>query len=311
MRKSHAALAAILVLGTGCADDMVAGGVDAGPTEVDGGSGCAPPPSAAMPWLEAWQDDIVARLAGAREISPGVTLSDRASAGRRAATRDFLVTSLSTAGLDANLDSYGAGTNVWAELPPAESAAPWIVLGAHFDSVPGSPGANDNATGVALVLAAARHLATVECREVGVVFAFFDEEEIGLVGSENFAAMLIADGRPIEAVHTVDQMGWDQDDDRAIELERPSADLFAFYQAAVTSSGMAVPLIETSTGSTDHVSFRARGFAAIGLTEGFVSGDTTPHYHAPTDTYPTVDFAYLASTTRLVAHALGGRARPQ
>ena len=201
------------------------------------------------------------------------------------------------------VQDYGSGANVYAVLDADMATADTLVLGAHFDSVSGSPGANDNATGVALVLGVARILSEVDCRDTNVVFAFFDEEEDGLVGSWYFADMMASSSYDVVAAHTVDQMGWDSDGDRAIELERADTGLFEQYQAAKASGGFAMSLIETQTGSTDHVRFREHGIAAVGLTEEFVSGDTTPHYHLPSDTYGTVDFGYLASTTSLVAHA--------
>ena len=101
------------------------------------------------------------------------------------------------------------------------------------------------------------------------------------------------------SVHTIDQMGWDSDLDRAIELERADPGLFELYEGANAMLARPIPLQPTGTGSTDHVAFRELGFAAVGLTEEFVSGDTTPHYHLPTDTYATVDIGYTASSTAL------------
>ena len=197
----------------------------------------------------------------------------------------------------------GDGANVSAGLAAPVASQRAIGLGAPCDTVPGSPGANDNASGVALVLAAARLLADVRCRDARVYFALFDQEEVGLVGSWHFAEMLASSGLDVEA-HTIDQMGWDADGDRAVELERPSPGMLADYQAARAAGGFSMPLTETDTGSTDHVRFREHGIPAVGLTEEFVSGATTPHYHQPSDTYPTVDFDYLASTTALVVTTL-------
>jgi len=212
---------------------------------------------------------------------------------------------LEASGYAVNLqDYYGTGTNVWTTLDGANAASPTIVIGAHFDSVSGSPGANDNATGVALVLAAARYLHAVPCRTVNVIFVFFDQEEVGLLGSDGFAAMLADSSLDVQAVHTVDQMGWDMDGDRAIELERPSPGLSELYAAVAEQGGYAIPMVVTQTGSTDHVSFRKYGFPAIGLTEEFVSGDTTPYYHQPGDTFATVDFDYLRSTSVMMNYML-------
>ena len=53
------------------------------------------------------------------------------------------------------------------------------------------------------------------------------------------------------------------------------------------------------------MSFRELGFAAVGLTEEYVSGDTTRHYHQSTDVYDTVELEYLRSTTILVHEVFG------
>ena len=121
---------------------------------------------------------------------------------------------------------------------------------------------------MALVTAVARYLTALQCRTRKVVIALFDEEELGQVGSEEFAQFLSNRGDAIHSVHTVDQMGWDSNGDRAIELERPDTGLFELYQAAVTAGGFSIPLHETTTGYTDHVAFRPFGFDAIGITYG-------------------------------------------
>ena len=182
------------------------------------------------------------------------------------------------------------------------------MFGAHFDTVAGSPGANDNATGVAAVFSAARYLAALPCRARPVMFVLFDEEEDGLVGSAAFARKLKADGVRVHSVHTIDQMGWDMDGDRRIELELPDQGLRELYLAAASDLGWsnsAMTIVTTNVSSTDHASFRPT-FPAVGITEEYRSGDTTPHYHKPTDTYPTVNLDYLKNTTVLIHHVFAG-----
>jgi hypothetical protein len=301
------------MLGSGCTGDDAGGADDPdGAVGVDArgdGGDCAQIPDPAPSWLLGFQDDIVARLSGQSQITAGVTLNDRATVAGRGVTADYLVSVIDGLGLQARRHQYSTGTNVYVELPGDGSLAGWVVFGAHYDSVDGSPGANDNATGVAMVLAAARYLNQVECRRRGAIFVLFDQEEVGLIGSAAFAQKLVADGTNVAAVHTVDQMGWDADGDRAIELERADTGLYELYAAAKQELGVAIPLTPTQTGSTDHVSFRAQGFEAVGITEEYVSGDTTPHYHLPGDTYATVSFAYLASTTALVSYTLASVVR--
>lgn len=280
---------------------------DAAPAAPDAGSGgptCAALPSPAHPDTQAYQMDVVGKLSGHVAIAPGVTLDARVYDDERGYARDFLADSLTALGLFAQLQDYGTGANVWARIPadapPPGAPIETIVLGAHYDTVYGAPGANDNATGVALVLAVARHLLTVDCRARDVIVVLFDEEEYGLLGSHAFAQYLQANVPNVVSVHTVDQMGWDGDDDRAIELERGPDALVELYAEAVLDGAFTIPLVETDTGSTDHVSFRPY-FQAIGVTEEYVGGDTTPYYHQPGDRYETVDFPYLESTTNLVS----------
>ena len=281
------------------------GSDDASSTGDTGTSDCAPfSPDA--PWIQAYQADLVARLSGAAELVPGVTLADRATPERRAATRDALEAELAALDLDPQIHAYDvSGANLWVPIPATEDTDEVVVFGAHFDTVPASPGANDNATGVALAMTLARWLSELPCRGTNVIVVFFDQEEIGLVGSDAFAAFLVDEGLDVVHVHTIDQMGWDVDGDRAVELERADPGLFRLYDAASSALPSPISLQPTDTGFTDHVSFRAHGFSAIGLTEEFVSGDTTPHYHLPSDTFDTVDLEFLRSSTGLVLQTFG------
>lgn len=267
---------------------------------------CPPLPNPVPAWVPPLQADVIARLSGAAEVSPGVTLSDRASASNRAAARTFLQAEWEANGLAPQLHAYSAtGTNLYALLPATVQATQTVVIGAHFDSVPGSPGANDNATGVAMVTSLGRWLDELPCRELHVILVLFDEEELGLLGSQAFASFLVEQALDVHSVHTIDQMGWDGDGDRAIELERADPGLFELYEAAEPLAPGLTPLIATNTGFTDHVSFRELGFDAIGLTEEYASGDTTPHYHLPSDTFDSVSLDYLASSTALLHVAIG------
>jgi hypothetical protein len=254
-------------------------------------------------WVRDMQDELVAKLTGEREVAPGQSLGVRASASERAAARNFLREFWQPGDFSVLEHSYQSnGANLYVEIPATENpdSAEVVVFGAHFDSVAAGPGANDNATGVAAVVSASRYIASFPCRQRTWIFALFDEEESGLVGSAAFAQWLKDEGYPVLEVHTIDQMGWDQDGDRAIELERADSGLGERYDAALAALSLDFPLHRTDTGSTDHVSFRDAGFEAIGITEEYVNGDTTPHYHKSTDTYETVNFDYLLSTTTLI-----------
>ena len=138
------------------------------------------------------------------------------------------------------------------------------------------------------------------CRAAPVTLVWFDLEEVGLFGSRAFAQTRLP--AEVRAVHTIDQVSWDADGDRRFELEAPTAELEAAYRAAAQVTGALVTV--TSTEGTDHQAFRERGFAAVGLTEEYVGGDTSPHRHQPTDTAATVDAGYLVLATQLTAQVI-------
>jgi hypothetical protein len=279
--------------------------LDAGPV-LDGGdasSSACPEPALDLAGLADYQRDVVGRLAGAVEIEPGVTLVNRGTPANRDVTRRYLQAALRALKLEPMEQIYPTGSNVYATIGATMGGAEQVVLGAHFDTVVRSPGANDNATGVAVVLGAGRALAQLGCRSRSVLLVFLDEEEVGLVGAKAFTRKLMVDGTQVHSVHTADQLGWDSNGDRLVELERPDPGLRPLYEAAQRALGLTSPLVTTSTGGSDHVAFRP-AFRAIGITEGYASGDTTPQRHTPRDTAATVDLAYLGQATALVARAV-------
>jgi hypothetical protein len=278
-------------------------GSDAGPIAPDSGIACtAPAPADAPPWLDAYLKELSSKLTGETEIAPGVKLSDRSTPARRDAARAYLSAELAALGIQTSEHDYGDGANVVGRLEPTIPGSEWLVVGAHFDTVTASAGANDNATGVVAVLAAARALKDLPCRSRGILFVLFDQEEVGLLGSRAFAKQQQEAGTAIHAAHTIDQVGWDSDGDRRFELELPTDALLAEYEAGATAVGAKV--IRTKTPSSDHMAFRELGIDAVGITEEYVNGDTTPYFHTPNDKLATVDFGYQAIAVRLVTYVV-------
>jgi hypothetical protein len=279
------------MLATALAPGCVA---DDGTSTLDGGGdaagACAIP---SVPGVEDYLAEVVGELA----------LGPRATAAQRGSARSSLLVAMGRLDVEAEHQLYSTGGNVVGWLPATTTSRSIVVVGAHLDTVAGSPGANDNATGVATVLAVARNLAAQRCRGAVVMFVAFDQEEVGLVGSSEFADRLPALHQEVLAVHTIDQVGWDRDGDRRFEIELPTETLWAEYQAAAAAIGVAVS--RTDTGDTDHVSFRARGYPAAGVTEEFVGGDTSPYYHTAGDTIATVELAYTARAVELITTVVG------
>lgn len=248
------------------------------------------------------QREIIGKLSGEREIRPGVTLANRAAIENRQEARTYLEAVLTSFGLEPKRQAYGeaGGENVYALLSSGQATVETVVLGAHYDSVLRAPGANDDASGVAAVLAVARAMTRVAPRSRDLLIVFFDEEERGLLGSKAFAQMLADEKRTVHSVHTIDQMGWDQNHNRAIELELPYEGAGDLYERTAKALALDIPMFTTTETGSDHSSFRRLGFPAIGVTEEYRHNDTTPYIHRAGDTFATIDFDYLASTTRLM-----------
>jgi hypothetical protein len=306
-------LACLAVWGSACGDDHGATGDDAPPDAERIVDAAAPDaPSCVAPedcdWLEDYLREIVGKLAGELEIADGVTLTARASVAERMITRTFLQEELTRLGYAAELHDYGTGASVLGRLPATTGDGGLIVVGAHFDGVPVGPAAADDATGVALVLAAARYFAHLEPRDHPMVFILFDQEEVGLVGSTLYADQLVADETVVDSVHVFDMISWDGDEDGAAELWSPSPQLEVLYVGAGTSLGIPVAAVDFEL--SDHQSFLDKGFVTIGVSEEFVGGDHTPHYHQATDSYDKIEFPYLASITRLAFTVMGSQVGP-
>ena len=303
--RTPSALAAVLL--AGCSESgteaAASPAADAGASNADAAVACVAPTESPA-WLEDYLREGVAKLSGATEIVAGARIADREGAEGRKLARDYLVSELASLGFDAATHDYATGANAIGRLPANGEGGTqrWIVLGAHFDGVAGSPGANDNASGVVAVLAVARMLRDLPCRREGIIVAMFDEEEIGLVGSKAFADRLVADKTDVVAVHSVDQVGWDSDGDNRFELELPTSELLEEYRASAEVVGASV--VRTSTDTSDHQSFRALGMPAVGITEEYVNRDTSTHAHRSTDTADTINTGYQALAVRLVAHVV-------
>ena len=83
--------------------------------------------------------------------------------------------------------------NMIAEMPGSENTGKTVVIGAHYDTVPDSPGANDNASGIATIMTIAKQVAG-NGYPFAVEFVLFGSEEIGLYGSRHYVDALGAEG---------------------------------------------------------------------------------------------------------------------
>ena len=112
---------------------------------------------------------------------------ERATAADRARARRVVAHRLTELGYQPALQGFSDGINVVGERPGTDPTAGVVLVAAHYDSVEGSPGADDNATGVAAALELARVLGPLPT-PAALRIALFDAEELGLRGSTTYAA---------------------------------------------------------------------------------------------------------------------------
>lgn len=259
------------------------------------------------------QREIIKELSGATNIEGKFSIENRSSFENRALARTYLANLIKDIGLEPQVQEYVfpnvnpmidllfnpfKGANVYTVLPSTNQSDEYIILGAHFDTELNCPGAIDNGTGVALIYRVLVDLSKLPQRKKNVIIVFFDQEEEDLIGSQAFAKYVKANKFNIHSVHTFDTMGWDKDNDRAIELELPTPGLEKIYRKHAEK--LAIPVYISPCNSTDHHSFRAMGYHAIGLTDEYYNGDYPPHKDTPNDKFDTVNFDYLQSCTQLV-----------
>ncbi len=254
--------------------------------------------------IQTFQKEIMAKICGEKEIVPGIKIPDRSKLENRKIALKYFDKVFKNIGYEPIRHVYSEeGENVYVILKASVETDEYVIFGAHYDS-PGNAGANDNASGTTIVLTAAKQLKEEENRSKNIIFVLFDQEERGLVGSRNFAKMIKEKNMNIHSVHTVDQMGWDNDADRAFELEIPYEGAVELYKKAVSSLKKDIQIHITQVRGSDHSAFRSLDYKAVGITEEYKNGDTTPYMHRPTDTYETINFDYMESTTGVIIRVL-------
>ena len=240
------------------------------------------------------------------------------------AAADFIETSFSRAGLQPRRDSYDlngrACHNIEAEI---RGARPEILLiGAHYDSVLGSPGANDNGSGIAAMLALARRFVGKPAHLTLRFVAFVNEEPpyflTGQMGSLVYAGRSKARGDRISAMISLETIGYFSDAPNSQTYPAPGLGVFypsignfigfvsnvpsrnllrraiALFrkQAKIPSEGAALPAFIPGVSWSDQWSFWQHGYPGIMITDTALF--RYPHYHAATDMPDKLDYDRFA-----------------
>ncbi len=221
---------------------------------------------------------------------------------------DFIYQTLEVFGLPTYNQPYSSsGRNVYAIQTGTLYPDQQFIICAHYDDMPSfslAPGADDNASGTAAVLEAARILSNV-ATPYTVIYALWDEEEIGLVGSGYYAQQAFQAGHNIQGVINLEMFGWDGNDDGQYEIHtRPIANsvqlanLISFlenlYQISLTTT-----IQNPGTTASDHASFWNRGYSAIVFSQAFFSGDSNPYYHTSNDRIAHFNLGFFFALSRL------------
>ena len=227
----------------------------------------------------------------------------------------------------------GTYKNVLGTLRPARAAfrssRPPLIIAAHYDTIQDTPGADDNASGLAVMLEAARSLREASLAyEVRFIAMCLEEQD--LLGSLAYAASLresneeIAGAIVLECVgYTSDRIG-SQTAPPGMPVTIPSVGDFLGIVANTTSAGLAksfeqaanrevaelktVSLVVPAKGEqlpdarrSDHAAFWHYGYPALMLTD--TANFRNPHYHRPTDTFETLDLTFMQRVARAVTAA--------
>ena len=255
--------------------------------------------------------------------------------GSLAAAARYIRAAFEDAGLEVAEQAYGYRGGEVANLiaaPPGRGAEPaYYVVGAHYDTVRGSPGADDNASAVAVMLELARRLpaAAPPLRLV----AFTLEEAPAYMtrnqGSRAYLRALKERGEGVLGAAVLEMVGYTAPrqhyptvlkwagypregnyigivgNRRSRRLTRA---LLAGFQGnprlpvetlTVPFNGWVLP----ATRLSDHASFWDYDFPAVMITD--TAFFRNPHYHTPGDTMETLDFGFMAELVRSLVLALG------
>jgi Peptidase family M28 len=270
--------------------------------------------------------DHVIRISGTRH--------HQSAPGPLEAAADYIRDQFGAAGLSVRTQRFNAlnyrnrniiGSMRLRRRGPGRSRPP-LILAAHYDTVTDSPGADDNASGVAVMLEAARMLADLPL-PVPIVFIGFAQEEQNRLGSSLYAREARRAGRRLHGIIVLECVGYvslhprsqqvpkglpvaipDVGDFLGVVGNLEAAGLKAGLERAARSYVPDLPLVGllvTDAGSgfpdtrrSDHASFWDAGYPALMLTD--TAEFRNPAYHRPGDIPEALDFAFMAKVTRAI-----------
>jgi len=258
---------------------------------------------------------------------------------------DYIEAQLAAAGYEVKRQEYVvSGCDCWnLEVEVLGTARPGeiVLVGAHYDSVIGTPGANDNASGVAAMLALARRFAGRKSDRTVRFVAFVNEEppyfQTEAMGSRVYGRRCRERGEKVAAMLSLETIGYYSDASGSQQYPLPLGWLypsqgdFIGIVGNVRSRGLvrrvvgafrrneqfpceggALPAAIPGVGFSDHWSFWQEGYTAVMVTDTAMF--RYPYYHHPDDTVDKLDFERTARVVRglgrVVAALAGSQEEP-
>lgn len=187
----------------------------------------------------------------------------------------------------------------------------FLLMGAHYDAVGENgqprpftvyPGADDNASGVAATMEAARILSQYEW-PFTIKFAFWDEEESGLVGSRAYCRP--DDVELFMGYINLDMIAYDGDNDSLFEIHTSDIAYSRLLAQRIISTLQTyqIPLkykvVDPGDPATDHKSFWNTGMTAVGINEIYRGADANPNWHMFRDSITRFNLPYFRSMAKL------------
>lgn len=209
------------------------------------------------------------------------------------------------------------GKNALAIQPGTLYPNKFFIICSHYDGMPNLPiaaAADDDGSGVAATLEAARVLSKYQF-EYTIVYAIWDEEEQGKVGSLAYASLAGSNNDSIMGVINMDAIAWDSDnDDVAMIHVKPigtSLQISDTIQSVNIDYSIGLNLAVTNPGATysDHASFWTNGFGAVLVIEDW-SFDSNPNYHTDTDLLAYFNLPYFLKLSKLSLASVAALATP-
>ncbi|MFO7768547.1 MAG: M28 family peptidase [bacterium] len=280
-------------------------------------------------YLEPLRSDAAASASGIVAASVTLPAADRLLGEGTSPLRDLVETidhegvprPLETGrqvSLEVDVDPVQAeGFNVLGALPAGSASAPWVIIGAHYDHlgmggegsmVPDSAavhnGADDNASGTAVLLELAQHFAADPVPGRNILFAAFAAEERGLLGSAYLADHLPGRVGPVEAMINMDMVGRLTEQSLTVygtETSPAWNDLLQEINGR-PPYGFTLSTVPDGYGPSDHASFYAKEIPVLHFFTG-----THAEYHRPEDDPETLNYRGMEELGTFIAGLVRSR----